>query len=146
MTMKDYFFLIIGPRQSAISFRWLLWLRNDFSIPRAPENKFEHDCPYHSVRFNSNAILPINDQAMVMGWFLLYFIVVLIILNFSSVYLSGFFNRHCEICMIAPMPVKQHWKLWARKYYTSTNVPNKTKVNTKKCAYLLGHNVCDHQS
>ena len=46
MAMKDYFFLSIGPQQSAISTRWgavipgcdYRWLRNDFNIPRAPEN------------------------------------------------------------------------------------------------------------
>ena len=40
------FFLSIGPQQSAISSRWgavipgcdYRWLRNDFNIPRAPEN------------------------------------------------------------------------------------------------------------
>ena len=67
--------------------------------------------------------------------------------------LSGFLHWHWGNHMIAPVPVKQPWRIWVNKWHESTKIIkiNTTKQSTTKQIYGIYtisvlHHICCHST
>ena len=74
---------------------------------------------------------------------LLCFVVVIHWLIFP--YPSGLLHWHCGNLTIAPVPVKQPWRIWINtscEFILNDSITTTKQSTTKLCAYFLGYTVC----